>query len=239
MRGWASLAWQHHRHGGKIAVSSIVPLPAAVLSCCGGMSLCLGHSVLLPLSERTAKRYLHLCPQTHVTARHMAGTSDVTFSLLYLVRAQDQDLALRSCTRTLGGLKSSQGLPCTALSSQTVRLTSRYPIWTQNGLLVSEHSLRFDRASHFKRLLQPLSGNNMSDAPPYGHAQPDALAFLDQPIGAFGTLATTVPLPYLATDTSVDSSAQQLQPPAWVQAPGVEVRLERGNGLHVQSTCHL
>ena len=67
----------------------------------------------------------------------------------------------------------------------------------------------------------------MSDgAMPYGHVQPDPLAFLDQPIGAFGTVATTVPPSYLdlgETSASNDSAAQHLPPPAWVQPPRPEV----------------
>lgn len=67
----------------------------------------------------------------------------------------------------------------------------------------------------------------MSGATPYGHVQPDPLAFLDQPIGAFGTVATTVPPSLLAGETSAsnDSAAQHLQPPAWILPPRLQVRL--------------
>ena len=72
---------------------------------------------------------------------------------------------------------------------------------------------------------------------PYGHAQHDPLAFLDQPIGAFGAVATTEPPSYGLdlgeTSASTDSSAQHLQPPAWIQPPRPEVRLAASPTVHV------
>jgi hypothetical protein len=78
-------------------------------------------------------------------------------------------------------------------------------------------------------------------AAPYDQAQPDALAFLDQPIGEFGTFAAPAAPPCQdlgANSADFYSSAQLLQPPAWGQTPGAEVRLAAGH-LVLNRVSHL
>ena len=84
--------------------------------------------------------------------------------------------------------------------------------------------------------------NIMTDTTPYGYAQPDALAFLDQPIGELGTYTTVASPPGqdLGTNSGdFSSSAHYSQPPAWLQTPGPEVHLSAGNLACPMYTCHV
>lgn len=72
----------------------------------------------------------------------------------------------------------------------------------------------------------------MTAPAPYGYAQPDALAFLDQPLADFDSVLQTQPLQALG-DSAVDSyiTLPYAQTPAWSQSPGFKVWMAAGNLL--------